>query len=53
LKAGVHGVVKHISKELTFPATTTDVNFVFSHVYMPPKFPLLQVSMMFFSSSLI
>ena len=44
LQAGVHGVVKHISNELTYPSSTVEVNFVFSHVYMPPKFPLLQIS---------
>ena len=44
LQAGVQGVVNHISKEMTFPATTTDANFVFSNVYMPPKFSLVQIS---------
>jgi hypothetical protein len=44
LQAGVHGVLKHIAKDQIFPPKTTDVNFVFSHVYMPPKFPLLQIN---------
>jgi len=43
-QAGVHGIISHIAKNQVFPAQTSDVNFVFSNVYMPPKFPLLQIS---------
>ena len=31
-------------KVAAFATTTTDANFVFSNVYMPPKFTLIQIS---------
>lgn len=36
--------MNHISRDMTFATTTTDANFVFSNVYMPPKFTLIQIS---------
>ena len=37
-------MLSHIAKEQVFPPQTTEANFVFSHVYMPPNFPILQIS---------
>jgi hypothetical protein len=37
-------MVTHIRNEMTFSATTKEANFLFSHVYMPPKFTLLQIN---------
>lgn len=45
-------MVAHVRNEMTFSTSAREINFLFSHVYIPPKFTLLQINQKSYESKM-